>query len=31
VQKYKFIIHLLGHPLIDENILVFVISHVDKW
>ncbi len=29
--KNTFINHLLGHPLMDENIVVFAISHVDKW
>jgi hypothetical protein len=26
-----FMIHLLRHPLMDENIVVFAISHVNKW
>jgi hypothetical protein len=30
-KKYTFIIHFLGHPLMDENIIVFAISHVNKW
>jgi hypothetical protein len=30
-KKYTFAIHLLRHPLMDENIVLFATGDVNKW